>query len=802
MARAIMVFVAGWSDVAAVAERFEKLSTSTTVYEVVPIHSELPFETQRAALMARSYNQNVHAVRVIVATNAAESSLTLPDVDAVIDLCSRKLPVYDTAADRIVLRHTWSSHATMAQRAGRTGRVGFGVAYHLVSSSLAMRMVARDPPQVRSQPLDQVVLGLRASLRGRRVAPIMREFPSPPSARQIADAFVLLLRRGLIYNEAFNQSMSCAEAIENLDCAPLTPAGELAAALPVDLRLSRLVMYGAAVGVLDDAVVIAAALSQPASPWIMPMPLPQLYADAADFLVLIRKALLGRQHFDCGEYSEPIALLKVVKEWRDLQTVSDRTLFCATYSLSSSRLRQLDEYAKSLASRVRSCCHEAASDKMDASGTGEHDNSTILRLLLSWVFWDQVASIELQQDDVEDYLGFSSGDAALQSNAITLGPPLASLSCAKRLERTAKSISRSQLAPLFPPVVSWELVETREFHFHATNVAECIGSRALAKEAQDELLHRFKAHIAMVNEIDSFSANFAQERLFLQVDGTLVYDGPPPLQGTQLWVRVESCGIKSRLATGIGWATITLVVDRNIEGSLAKFFGEGARWHAADSAVGTGTQQTIKFSDAKQGHLNISTSPFSPPTNLCCVGEQLVAGAVLASSAAKKNKRILRLPTVDRSGAVEVSIVRGRIAKRPDWKLVASVSGIEAPAALAPMSLEAVYWPSTRNTVAVAASMTLFASEATKSNGSSGEDKIQEEQTRARLDSVSILPSFEWMALALRAGGLRRASANLATARVLPQSLLESADTIADELLDLASPPCLLCRYVSLTLAH
>ena len=129
-ARAVLIFVAGLADIAALAERFDQLSNNTTNstneqstrYELVAVHSELPFEQQRGALeQPNSFEgeEGPRVVRVVVATNAAESSLTLPDVDAVIDCCSRKLPTYDRDSDRLVLKHVWASRATAQQRAGR-----------------------------------------------------------------------------------------------------------------------------------------------------------------------------------------------------------------------------------------------------------------------------------------------------------------------------------------------------------------------------------------------------------------------------------------------------------------------------------------------------------------------------------------------------------------------------------------------------------------------------------------------------------------------------------------------------------
>ena len=237
------IFVAGLSDIGAVADKFEALRGGNVDYVLVPVHGELPFEAQRDALLCEGLTPTGRrVVRILVATNAAESSLTLPDVDAVVDCGSRKLPTYDASCDRVLLRHAWASQATAKQRAGRTGRVAFGVCYHLVSSNLLNRCRAYDAPHVQAAPLDQVVLGLRGSLPHSLAAPLLREFPSPPSEAQIADAFGLLEKRGLLEVRAAPPKHALpTDVIDAYDGTPLTPAGRLAASLPVDLRLSRLV---------------------------------------------------------------------------------------------------------------------------------------------------------------------------------------------------------------------------------------------------------------------------------------------------------------------------------------------------------------------------------------------------------------------------------------------------------------------------------------------------------------------------------------------------------------------------------
>ena len=112
---AVLVFVAGMKDIDEFLEKFEEDED----YTVIAIHSEIPFEEQEQALVAAKPNE----IKVIVATNAAESSLTLPDVDTVICLGTQKSIEYDASTHSVQLIKKWISKSSAIQRAGRTGNI-------------------------------------------------------------------------------------------------------------------------------------------------------------------------------------------------------------------------------------------------------------------------------------------------------------------------------------------------------------------------------------------------------------------------------------------------------------------------------------------------------------------------------------------------------------------------------------------------------------------------------------------------------------------------------------------------------
>jgi HrpA-like RNA helicase len=112
---AVLVFVAGMKDIDEFLEKFEEDED----YKVIAIHSDIPFEEQEQALVAAKPNE----IKVIVATNAAESSLTLPDVDIVICLGTQKSIEYDASTHSVQLIKKWISKSSAIQRAGRTGNI-------------------------------------------------------------------------------------------------------------------------------------------------------------------------------------------------------------------------------------------------------------------------------------------------------------------------------------------------------------------------------------------------------------------------------------------------------------------------------------------------------------------------------------------------------------------------------------------------------------------------------------------------------------------------------------------------------
>lgn len=164
--------------------------------QVLPLYAALPPEMQ-----ARVFAPPPPGCRrVVVATNVAETSVTVPGVVYVVDPGTCKLKSYDPASGVEVLQVAPISRVSAAQRAGRAGRVRPGACYRLYTSAalhLSGRMPAETAPEVRRSSLAAVVLFLKGlSLPGLDV--LSFDFMDPPEGAALVDALVQLFALGAL----------------------------------------------------------------------------------------------------------------------------------------------------------------------------------------------------------------------------------------------------------------------------------------------------------------------------------------------------------------------------------------------------------------------------------------------------------------------------------------------------------------------------------------------------------------------------------------------------------------------------
>ena len=126
--------------------------------------------------------------KVVVATNVAETSITIDDIVAVIDSGKVKETTFEPQNNMRKLEENWASRAACKQRRGRAGRVQEGLCYKLYTRNLEQQMAERPEPEIRRVPLEQLCLSVRA-MGIRDVATFFRgRSPTPPEATAVEGA--------------------------------------------------------------------------------------------------------------------------------------------------------------------------------------------------------------------------------------------------------------------------------------------------------------------------------------------------------------------------------------------------------------------------------------------------------------------------------------------------------------------------------------------------------------------------------------------------------------------------------------
>ncbi|OVA08766.1 Helicase [Macleaya cordata] len=234
----------------------EAKAFSVGALSVLPLYAMLP-----AAAQLRVFDEVREGERlVVIATNVAETSLTIPGIKYVVDTGREKVKTYNSSNGMETYEVQWISKASAAQRAGRAGRTGPGHCYRLYSSAVFSNIFSDfSVAEISKIPVDGVVL-LMKSMGIDKV--VNFPFPTPPEATALAEA------------------ERCLKALEALDSlGRLTPLGKALAHYPMSPRHSRMLLtviqimrnvqgYARANLVLGYTVAAAAALSL-SNPFIM-----------------------------------------------------------------------------------------------------------------------------------------------------------------------------------------------------------------------------------------------------------------------------------------------------------------------------------------------------------------------------------------------------------------------------------------------------------------------------------------------------------------------------------------------------
>ncbi|WP_320671403.1 ATP-dependent RNA helicase HrpA [Patulibacter defluvii] len=249
----VLVFLSGEREIRDAAEalagRFGTPRPGQQPIEILPLYARLAAsEQQRVFRLERGGR-----TRVVLATNVAETSLTVPGIKYVIDPGTARISRYSPRLKVQRLPIERISQASADQRKGRCGRTSDGICIRLYSEDdFAGRPEFTDPEILRTN-LASVILQMAALELG-----AIERFPflEPPDGRQVRDGVLLLEELGALTAGRATKAQRADEP-----AARLTPLGRKLANLPVDPRMARMVLEADRLGCTDEVIVIAAALS-------------------------------------------------------------------------------------------------------------------------------------------------------------------------------------------------------------------------------------------------------------------------------------------------------------------------------------------------------------------------------------------------------------------------------------------------------------------------------------------------------------------------------------------------------------
>ncbi|XP_010549285.1 PREDICTED: pre-mRNA-splicing factor ATP-dependent RNA helicase DEAH7 isoform X2 [Tarenaya hassleriana] len=355
----ILIFMTGQDEIEAacfsLAERMEQLISSSSrevpKLLILPIYSQLP-----ADLQAKIFEKAEDGARkCIVATNIAETSLTVDGIYYVIDTGYGKMKVFNPRMGMDALQVFPISRAAADQRAGRAGRTGPGTCYRLYTESAYLNEMLPSPvPEIQRTNLGNVVLLLK-SLKVDNLLDF--DFMDPPPQENILNSMYQLWVLGALNN-----------------VGGLTDLGWKMVEFPLDPPLAKMLLMGDQLGCIDEVLTIVSMLSVP-SVFFRPKDRAQESDEA-------------REKFAVPE-SDHLTLLNVYKQWKEHDYRGD---WCNDHFLQVKGLKkarevraQLLDILKQLKIPLKSCggdediirkaiCSAYFHNAAKAKGVGEYVN--------------------------------------------------------------------------------------------------------------------------------------------------------------------------------------------------------------------------------------------------------------------------------------------------------------------------------------------------------------------------------------------------------------------------------------------
>ncbi|XP_063537137.1 ATP-dependent DNA/RNA helicase DHX36-like isoform X2 [Cydia strobilella] len=354
---AVLVFLPGISDIFKLLRMMnESEMFPQSNYHIYPLHSKLTTIDQHKIFKRPPQ----HIRKIIIATNIAETSITIDDIVYVVDCGRVKLKGMDVERNISTLDTEFESKANLMQRRGRAGRCQPGIAYHLITSYRSKNIPDRLLPELQRCNLLEPVLEIK-KLRLGNALDALKLVPDPPANITVENAVRHLQKLGALDDEE-----------------RLTPLGWHLARLPVHPAAGKLLLFGALFGCLDRAASVAAV-------WGFKDPFNLVIGKEHEVNQAKRKLALG-------EPSDHVAISEAIIQWEQLAR-ENQSRFAFEHFLSENTLKLLSQMKGQLCGNLRQMGFLASKNVRVSWENRNADNLYIFKAIVAAALYPNIAIV-------------------------------------------------------------------------------------------------------------------------------------------------------------------------------------------------------------------------------------------------------------------------------------------------------------------------------------------------------------------------------------------------------------------------
>ncbi|PZC78880.1 hypothetical protein B5X24_HaOG217074 [Helicoverpa armigera] len=359
---AVLIFLPGIGDI---TKLLKKINTSNffpkSLYDIYPLHSKLPSLEQHKIFQRPPENVR----KIILATNIAETSITIDDIVYVIDCGKIKYSGLNIEDNIPTLQTEWVSQANLRQRRGRAGRCQPGVCYHLVTSFRASKLAERLLPEIQRNSLAEPVLAIKRLRLGKAVD-AMSMMPSPPAVTTTERAVKHLFQIGALNNEE-----------------KLTPLGWHLARLPVHPAAGKLLLLGTIFGCLNRAASVAAVWG---------------FKDPFQLVIGKEKEVdEAKRTLALGEPSDHVAISEAIVQFEQCRSYQEKRNFAYENFLAFNTLELLCDMKKQFGDNLKQMGFLQRADVTSDWENRNMNNMSLFKAIIAASLYPNIATVGWRQ---------------------------------------------------------------------------------------------------------------------------------------------------------------------------------------------------------------------------------------------------------------------------------------------------------------------------------------------------------------------------------------------------------------------